>query len=213
MIIKTKGRLALMLAAGLFLCFAGPSPGKAASSNEPTAESKSDNETIVKHSVRHSKRHAQRGSGKVKSKSSEMTSSEKTEFAAASSTALPASVANAKAELSSNVSAYSANAVAEKGNRLLLAADKPDGAKAADDADVVASDQFNDLDRALQDGQSPPPAQPEKQTVAVVVAKPAAAALVNSDSSTWDKTSLIGKIFVAVGALLTVASAARMFIA
>jgi hypothetical protein len=35
----------------------------------------------------------------------------------------------------------------------------------------------------------------------------------SNDSSTLDKTSMIGKIFIAVGALLTVASAARMFMA
>ena len=34
-----------------------------------------------------------------------------------------------------------------------------------------------------------------------------------NDSSTLDKTSLIGKIFIAFGALLTLASAARMFMA
>jgi hypothetical protein len=33
------------------------------------------------------------------------------------------------------------------------------------------------------------------------------------DSSTWDQTSLIGKIFIGFGALLTMASAARMFMA
>jgi hypothetical protein len=32
------------------------------------------------------------------------------------------------------------------------------------------------------------------------------------ESSIWDQTSLIGKIFIGFGALLTVASAARMFI-
>ena len=41
--------------------------------------------------------------------------------------------------------------------------------------------------------------------------RPAQAA--NSDSSTLDKTSLVGKIFIAFGALLTMASAARMFMA
>ena len=34
-----------------------------------------------------------------------------------------------------------------------------------------------------------------------------------NDNSTWDQTSLIGKIFIAFGALLTMASAARMFMA
>jgi hypothetical protein len=46
---------------------------------------------------------------------------------------------------------------------------------------------------------------------------PAAAAPVmaasNQENSTWDQTSLIGKIFIAFGALLTMASAARMFMA
>ena len=35
----------------------------------------------------------------------------------------------------------------------------------------------------------------------------------NGESSTWDQTSLIGKIFIGFGALLTMASAARMFMA
>jgi hypothetical protein len=42
---------------------------------------------------------------------------------------------------------------------------------------------------------------------------PAAAASNSSESSTWDQTSLIGKIFIGFGALLTMASAARMFMA
>ena len=44
-------------------------------------------------------------------------------------------------------------------------------------------------------------------------AAPAAAASDSSESSTWDQTSLIGKIFIGFGALLTMASAARMFMA
>ena len=35
----------------------------------------------------------------------------------------------------------------------------------------------------------------------------------SKEDSTWDQTSLIGKIFIAFGALLTMASAARMFMA
>ena len=56
-----------------------------------------------------------------------------------------------------------------------------------------------------------------QQTVAMAsAAKPAAdgaAQAANNDSSTLDKTSLVGKIFIAFGALLTMASAARMFMA
>jgi hypothetical protein len=33
------------------------------------------------------------------------------------------------------------------------------------------------------------------------------------DNTAWDQTSLIGKVFIAFGGLLTMASAARMFMA
>jgi hypothetical protein len=55
----------------------------------------------------------------------------------------------------------------------------------------------------------------DSQTVAMGQAKPAQqenpAQVSGSDS--LDKTSLIGKVFIAFGALLTVASAARMLMA
>jgi len=38
-----------------------------------------------------------------------------------------------------------------------------------------------------------------------------ASAASNDDSSGWDKASIIGKIFIACGTLLTLGSAARMF--
>jgi hypothetical protein len=41
----------------------------------------------------------------------------------------------------------------------------------------------------------------------------AAPVLASSDNSAWDQTSLIGKVFIAFGALLTMASAARMLMA
>ena len=78
---------------------------------------------------------------------------------------------------------------------------------------MVASDQLNDVDRALQ--QSPPAAA---TTVAMASRqaerrrrRPSLAS--SNDTPTWDQTSLIGKIFIAFGALLTMASAARMFMA
>jgi len=106
-----------------------------------------------------------------------------------------------------------------KANTLLTAADKPADSQAVPDAQMVASDQLNDLDLALQQqkqseaaaqAQTPPSTQP--QTVAMATAK-VAPVLASGESSTWDQTSLIGKIFIAFGALLTMASAARMFMA
>jgi len=47
-------------------------------------------------------------------------------------------------------------------------------------------------------------AQTEEATVNLVTVS-------NDDSSGWDKASIIGKIFIACGTLLTLGSAARMF--
>src|SRR5436305_744980 len=53
-------------------------------------------------------------------------------------------------------------------------------------------------------------------TLAMAVAQAAPqsqAAAVSNDDSAWSQTSLIGKMFIAFGGLLTLASAARMFMA
>ena len=73
------------------------------------------------------------------------------------------------------------------------------------DAPVTASDQLNELDRAATDDKTPP-------RVLRPVAKSAYVAN-SSAEDTWSQTSLIGKVFIAFGGFLTLASAARMFIA
>ncbi|SDP19231.1 hypothetical protein [Afipia sp. GAS231] len=215
MMIKASGRSALIVAAGLFVCFAGPLPARAAG-DDSAAASKSDSAASgksVRHSARHWKRYAQRKYTRTAAKSTESgKASEKVADASDSSpVAIPESVANANAQMTStNALADSASAMTAKANTVLLAStDKPADAQAPADAAVVASDQLNDVDRALQE------TPPKQQTVAMAsAAKPAAAALTTAnDSSTWDQTSLIGKIFIAFGALLTMASAARMFMA
>ncbi len=90
------------------------------------------------------------------------------------------------------------------------APDNPADAKADNETQLVAADQLNDVDRALREGNAPATTVgggPGKS------AAPAPAAASSQESSTWDQTSLIGKIFIGFGALLTMASAARMFIA
>ncbi|KJC62684.1 hypothetical protein UP10_00385 [Bradyrhizobium sp. LTSPM299] len=212
--IKASGRLALIIATGLFVCIAGPLPASAAGSD--TAASTSDSATAGK-SVRQSSRHGKRYAHRKSDRTADKSDSKKDVSDAGSVTAagIPASVANANAELTSN----DTNAVPKAGP-MLAAADRP-----ASDTSVVASDQLNDVDRALQQAQpaeqpqpvqqqaaqqETPPAPP--QTVAMAPDKPAPV-LASGDSSTWDQTSLIGKIFIGFGALLTVASAARMFMA
>jgi predicted nicotinamide N-methyase len=215
MMVKASGRSALILATGLFVCLAGPTPVSAASTDRATATSKSDSATSgksIQQGVRHWKRYARR-SGKVASKPAETKKAAEKDVADASTDSaltIPAWVANANAQLASaDAAPGSAQAMTAKANTILLAvADKPAEAQPVTDA-VVSSDQLNDVDRALQQN-------PATQTVAMVSAKPAQAAPVlasSNESSTWDQTSLIGKIFIAFGALLTMASAARMFMA
>ena len=105
-------------------------------------------------------------------------------------------------------------AMSEKANTVLqAAADKPADAEAPAETAVVAPDQLNDVDRGAC--RTAPSAARRRSSMAST-SRPSvgdAVQAANSDSSTLDKTSLIGKIFIAFGALLTVASAARMFMA
>ncbi|MCA6125346.1 hypothetical protein J6500_26130 [Bradyrhizobium sp. WSM 1704] len=221
--IKASGGLALIAATGLFVCFTGPLPAHAAGSD--TSASTSDSATAGK-SVRQDSRHGKRTAQRQSSKSADKSEGKKaTGTASAPSAAIPATVANANAELTPGVD--NATAMPVTGNAMLAAADKPAEAQPAADNSVVASDQLNDVDRALQQEQPPEPQQPaqppqmvqqeapppaQPQTVAVAPAKPAQA-VASGESASWDETSLIGKIFIGFGALLTVASAARMFMA
>jgi hypothetical protein len=214
MMIKASARSALIVAAGLFVCFAGPLPARAAG-DDGAAASKSESATPGKsdrHGTRHWKRYTHRKYSRTASKSDETRKAVEKEVADASGDTtpkIPAAVANANAQMTSDSPAdIAARAMSAKANTMLLAsADKPADAQAPADSAVVASDQLNDVDRALQE-------TPARQTVAMASAKPAAPTLAAAnDSSTWDQTSLIGKIFIAFGALLTMASAARMFMA
>ncbi|MBR1187610.1 hypothetical protein JQ634_16915 [Bradyrhizobium sp. AUGA SZCCT0240] len=208
--VKASGRSALIVATGLFVYFAGPTPITATNTALAATTSKSDSATSgksVRPSTRHWKRYTRR-SGKIASKPAE-TRKDVGDASTNSALTIPASVANANAQLASaDFPAGSAQAMTAKAHILLASADKPGEAQSTTDA-VVSSDQLNDVDRALQQN-------PATQTVAMAAAKPTPAAPVlasSHDSSTWDQTSLIGKIFIAFGALLTMASAARMFMA
>ena len=234
--IKASAGSALILAAGLLIGIAGPLPALAA--GEDSAVSKSESATSgksVKQSSRYLKKHyTHRKSTREASKSDESKKADEKKVADASGgtpPGIPQWLANANAQMTSTDAApvtatdaapvTSADAppdtakamsaaMSEKANTVLqAAADKPADAEAPAEAAVVASDQLNDVDRALQQ-------EPAAQTVAMASAKPTSetpAQAANNDSSTLDKTSLIGKVFIAFGALLTMASAARMFMA
>ncbi len=226
MIIKASGRSALILATGLFVCLAGPSQA-APDDGTATATTKSESATgapikLGKYAKpRHSKKIAQPKSSKAALKSS---AAKKATFVADDadndSITIPPSIANANAQLASGETlapAGSARAMSAKANTMLLAAaDRPFDAQPAAETEVVAADQLNDLDRALQ--QAKTEAKPVAPTMTLASAEapaaPAAPVMAASkEDSAWDQTSLIGKIFIAFGALLTMASAARMFMA
>jgi hypothetical protein len=233
MTIKANGRSALMLAAGLLVCFAGPSQAAPASADNTAASSKPETAAgapialskYTKHASHQGKSNAQRKSSKEALKS---PAPKKADDVAAddagdttASSAMPPSVANANAELATGDTPTAANAKAmsTRANDILQSApDNQANTKPAAETQIVAADQLNDVDRALHETTTPapapappiasagPPAAPTPQPAPMMAAA-------STESTTWDQTSLIGKIFIGFGALLTMASAARMFMA
>ena len=77
---------------------------------------------------------------------------------------------------------------------------------------AVAPDRLNNVDRSLHPNATAQPTAPAASND-TPAANSAAVTAAGAQHSVWDETSLIGKIFIGFGALLTIASAARMFIA
>jgi len=225
MTIKTNGRAALILATGLFVCFAGPSRAEPGADN-PAASSNPESapgapialNKYAKRGVHQSKSHAHRKSSKVALKSSTAEQADAPDVAESDgdgSTAVPPSVANANAKLpAADTPTGNANAMSARANEILQTApDKAADAQPAADAQVVSADQLNDVDRALQESARPGPTLAMASAEAPAAPAAPVTAASSNESSTWDQTSLIGKIFIGFGALLTMASAARMFMA
>jgi hypothetical protein len=239
--IKASGRSALIIAAGFCVCVSGPlqaaedaDGGAMASKTEAAAGAPVALSKFTKKS-RHWKRvSSQRKSVKVASrdsieraKTSEKKISEKNKTLEADAAlnddggapSLPPSVANANAQLASaDAAAGSATALSSQARDRLqvMAANQSDPQAQSPAAELVAADQLNDVDRALSENSNDDKDKAPSATLAMAVAQaPAqtAAAAVSTDDSAWNQTSLIGKIFIAFGGLLTLASAARMFMA
>jgi hypothetical protein len=241
MSIKASGRSALIIAAGLWLGFAGPM--RATDSAAQPAGSAAHTENVgapvklgkfSKH--RSHKRHARtRRSAKPESKA-DTKAHETTASAAQDSDTripLPPTVANANAEMPDTTKDLSkqdlpkteAGALASSAGQMLSVnqgdpAPQADGAPSTAAADTVAvnivsPDELNEIDRALTDDK---PAAPHLALASIDVAPSASntdttGEAAASDGSAWNQTSLIGKIFIAFGGLLMLGSAARMFMA
>ena len=76
---------------------------------------------------------------------------------------------------------------------------------------VVGADDLNEVDRAAPE--QTPLAPPVAVTSNEEQKRRTTVAMASNDHSVWDETSMIGKIFNGLGTLLTLASAARMFMA
>jgi hypothetical protein len=88
---------------------------------------------------------------------------------------------------------------------------QPNAAQTATGNQMVTPDQVNDVDRSLHENNAAQPAPVASSDAPAARSAPVVAA--SGEHSVWDETSLIGKIFIGFGALLTIASAARMFMA
>jgi hypothetical protein len=95
-------------------------------------------------------------------------------------------------------------------NASVAAPANPADAQAAPANQAAGSDQLSDADRAARQDDVKTPVIVTQQAETPSRANPVVA---GSQNANWDETSLIGKLFIGFGALLTVASAARMFMA
>jgi hypothetical protein len=229
MMIKATGRSALILATGIFVCLASPSRAatgtdNAAASAKPESAAPVVLSKYAKHSAHPGKSYAHRKSSTVAQKPSDKKDADKkdlpTEDAAGdndNSSAIPPTLANAKAQMAptqmaaTDVPGGNAKAMSARASEIVQATPaNPADAQTNVDSQLVAADQLNDVDRALHAGNPPALVMASADTQA---AAPAMANASSNEGSTWDQTSLIGKIFIGFGALLTMASAARMFMA
>jgi hypothetical protein len=233
--IKASGRSALIIAAGFWVCFSGPlqaaedaDGGVTASKAESVAGPPVALNKFAK-KPRHWKRvSSYRKPVKVASKASTenaKTSEKKRAIDADAAmkdddtpSAIPASVANANAQLAAADLPADTDSVSTKASNMLrtMAARQGDSAEPqapapAANAELVSADQLNDVDRALSDSRNDDKDKAAAATLAMAVAQ--APVMASTDDSAWGQTSLIGKIFIAFGGLLTLASAARMFMA
>jgi hypothetical protein len=216
--ITAKGRSALIVAAGVWMCFAGQMRATESDARTTDSTAKVDSAataTPVKPAVHHRTKKqaaaiATRKKDKTQSKSAPDTKVDEANAAAGTDAVatLPASVANANAQLPAGAPTDTTNVSAQAGNVLKTMGGQPTDAPAQQSSDaslqMVSADQLNELDRAIGDDKPPAPV-----LAAVTIDQP----VVTRDNTAWDQTSFIGKIFIAFGGLLTMASAARMFMA
>jgi hypothetical protein len=221
-------RYALIVSAMAFAWLAGNvGPGQAAPQTEAAASNAKPlalgkftkhRKKHVRHHTRSSRKH--QASAKADKSSKADKNADKSEEAKVVSDAkadmkaaapLSPSVANARAELTNDgrERPISAQENATSGPSTLTEADKAVTTGISSGVQVTTSDQLNDMDRDA----AAPAISPAPTTVALAQMPEPALASASNESGAWGSASLIGKIFIAFGLMLTLASAARMLIA
>lgn len=232
---RRAGLAALAAAAGIWLCFSGPAQALTAAA-KPSAQAAAAKAPIVL--AKFSKRHAQSAKTLRQAQSQQARKTSGKRFATRSdrrhaakynrryaaksgrksearfvpNDALPPTVADARAE-----------ALTKDQEKNIAALDSTD-VSMMDGVQIAASDQLNDVDRSLSEADAvvvdPAPAAaplaappPAVQSVKKIPPVSTATVVRAEGSDTWSNTSLIGKMFVALGSLLTLASAARLMFA
>jgi hypothetical protein len=209
---KASGCWPAIVAAGILVLAAAPA--RAENSDKPAAATESAKpDRHGRHHAHHSSRsekHAAKTSAADQKKAD--AAAHKDDAPAGDGNGLPAAVANARAQMPA---ATNAGAPAGDGQPTDQAAGPAQNAAVVQttaidispnaDATLVAADELNDLDRA---------ATPDKPIWKVLRPIPQTPYLnAQSSEDTWNQASMIGKIFIVMGGFLTLASAARMFVA
>ncbi len=196
---RAIGRLAVIALTGTFVFAAGPA---FACSGDKCTESSS---VVSKHHkkihVVHRRHHGDDIASSDQSASGRDAVKNQAKVETKPNT-LPSDVADARAQMTSDGTKAKALSDAPAPATADAAAPMtPDPA-----VQVVNADELNDLDKAATDITEPLPKLPAS------IANSRAEMRVENPS-TWAQTSTIGKAFIAFGVMLTLASAARMFMA
>jgi hypothetical protein len=219
--VKAIGRSALIATAGLWMCFAGPirAQQSEAGASDPTAATESPTgdpiaqKKLVKKPAKKQVVTHPRQSGKVVSKGSGARKAGDAETSADDAAPSPAAKAYAPVQAGESPAESALKAMSVQADSVLQTARQGDPNTPQADAPAPSTgqgsaDRLNDADRSLSPG--PTPTVAPSLAMAPTQTPPAPPAASDSDAS-LQGTSLLGKIFVAFGALLTIASAARMF--
>jgi hypothetical protein len=214
MTIKASGPSILIVTTGLLACLAGPSLAEEVIETTASIPSITSENAGAAHpaailartaaeaarapdapstpSARHHERSAHGKSGKTVSKSSARKKAVAADDTDNSSTILPSAIPPSVANANAN-------------------AELPPAGPRIVHTEVIRADRLNDLDRALQERTQPAAVSPAVASSDRPVA-PAAPVVFGGHERANGEHALIGEIFIGIGALLTVASAARMLI-